>query len=164
MKHIIKLTVNGHEYEVAVDSWRTLNEVLREQLGLTGTKLGCGSGDCGACTVIMNGRTVTSCLTLAVEADGSNIMTVEGLAPNGDELHPIQEAFMEKGAVQCGYCTPGMELAALNLLKSNPSPTEEEIREGLSGNLCRCTGYVQIVESIEKAAHMTEAEPGKSTT
>ena len=152
MKHIIKLTVNGHEYEVAVDSWRTLNEVLREQLGLTGTKLGCGSGDCGACTVIMNGRTVTSCLTLAVEADGSNIMTVEGLAPNGDELHPIQEAFMEKGAVQCGYCTPGMELAALNLLKSNPSPTEEEIREGLSGNLCRCTGYNKIVDAIAHAA------------
>ena len=152
MKHVIKLTVNGHEYEVAVDSWRTLNEVLREQLGLTGTKLGCGSGDCGACTVIMNGRTVTSCLTLAVEADGSNIMTVEGLAPNGDELHPIQEAFMEKGAVQCGYCTPGMELAALNLLKSNPSPTEEEIREGLSGNLCRCTGYNKIVDAIAHAA------------
>jgi carbon-monoxide dehydrogenase small subunit len=152
MKHVIRLTVNGHEYEVAVDSWRTLNEVIREQLGLTGTKLGCGSGDCGACTVIMDGRTVTSCLTLAVEADGSKIMTIEGLAPNGDELHPIQEAFIEKGAVQCGYCTPGMELAALNLLKSNPSPTEEEIRGGLSGNLCRCTGYNKIVDAIAHAA------------
>lgn len=152
MKHVIKFTVNGQEREVAVDSWRTLNEVLREQLGLTGTKLGCGSGDCGACTVIMNGRTITSCLTLAVEADGCEIMTVEGLAESSEQLNPIQESFVEKGAVQCGYCTPGMQLAALYLLKKNPSPTEEEIREGLSGNLCRCTGYNKIVDAIAHAA------------
>jgi carbon-monoxide dehydrogenase small subunit len=152
MKHLIKLNVNGQEYELAVDSWKTLNEVLRDDLRLTGTKLGCGSGDCGACTVIMNGRTVTSCLTLAVEADGNKIMTVEGLAPTGEELHPIQEAFIEKGAIQCGFCTPGMELAALYLLKHNPSPTEEDIRAGLSGNLCRCTGYNKIVEAIAHAA------------
>jgi len=152
MKHVIKFTVNGQEYEVAVDSWRTLNEVLRDQLGLTGTKLGCGSGDCGACTVMMNGRTITSCLTLAVEANGCEIMTVEGLAADSERLHPLQESFIEKGAVQCGYCTPGMELAALYLLKKNPSPTEEEIRAGLSGNLCRCTGYNKIVDAIAHAA------------
>jgi carbon-monoxide dehydrogenase small subunit len=152
MKHLIKLNVNGQDYELAVDSWRTLNEVLREDLRLTGTKLGCGSGDCGACTVIMDGKTVTSCLTLAVEAEGRKIMTVEGLAPTGEELHPIQEAFIEKGAIQCGFCTPGMELAALYLLKHNPSPTEQEIRQGLSGNLCRCTGYNKIVEAIAHTA------------
>jgi aerobic carbon-monoxide dehydrogenase small subunit len=158
MKHLIKLNVNGHDYELAVDSWKTLNEVLREELRLTGTKLGCGSGDCGACTVIMDGRTVTSCLTLAVEADGRRIMTVEGLAPTGEELHPIQESFIEKGAIQCGYCTPGMELAALYLLKQNSAPTEHEIREGLSGNLCRCTGYNKIVEAIASAAEKLKKE------
>ena len=158
MKHLIKLNVNGHDYELAVDSWKTLNEVLREELRLTGTKLGCGSGDCGACTVIMDGRTVTSCLTLAVEADGRKIMTVEGLAPTGEELHPIQESFIEKGAIQCGYCTPGMELAALYLLKHNSAPTEHEIREGLSGNLCRCTGYNKIVEAIASAAEKMKKE------
>ena len=152
MKHDIKLTVNGDTYSLAVDPWRTLNQVLREDLNLTGTKLGCGSGDCGACTVILEGRSVSSCLTLAVEADGKKIMTVEGLAPSGEELHPIQEAFIEKGAIQCGFCTPGMELSAYHLLSKNPRPTDEQIREGLSGNLCRCTGYYKIVKAIEDAS------------
>ncbi len=152
MKHVITLNVNGDSYRIAVDPWRTLNEVLREDLNLTGTKLGCGSGDCGACTVLVNGKAVSSCLTLAVEVDGKEIMTVEGLAPSGEELHPIQEAFIEKGAVQCGFCTPGMEMAALYLLKQNPHPTEKDIREGLSGNLCRCTGYNKIVDAIRTAA------------
>jgi len=152
MKHEIQLTINGDRYNLAVDPWRTLNDVLREDLNLTGTKLGCGSGDCGACTVIMDGRSVSSCLTLAVEADGREIMTVEGLAPDGEKLHPIQESFIEKGAIQCGFCTPGMELSAYHLLENNPKPSEKEIREGLSGNLCRCTGYTKIVEAISDSA------------
>ena len=151
MKHDIHLTVNGDTYHLAVEPWRTLNEVLREDLNLTGTKLGCGSGDCGACTVMVNGKSVSSCLTLAVEVDGQEILTVEGLAPSGENLHPIQEAFIEKGAIQCGFCTPGMELSALNLLKTNPSPNEAEIRLAISGNLCRCTGYNKIVEAIDAA-------------
>jgi carbon-monoxide dehydrogenase small subunit len=151
MKHPIELTVNGDIYRIAVDPWRTLNEVLREDLNLTGTKLGCGSGDCGACTVMVEGRSVSSCLTLAVEMDGKKIMTVEGLAPSGEQLHPIQEAFLEKGAIQCGFCTPGMEMSALQLLTRNPKPSEAEIRAALSGNLCRCTGYNKIVEAIAAA-------------
>ena len=149
--HII-LNVNGDEYELAVDPWRTLVEVLREDLNLTGTKIGCQTGDCGACTVLINGRSVTSCLTLAVEAQGALITTIEGLAPNGDELHPLQEAFISQGAVQCGYCTPGMILSAKHLLDRNPAPSEDEIRRGLSGNLCRCTGYNMIVDAVGAAA------------
>ena len=152
MKHSIMLKVNGDSYHVVVDSWRTLNEVLREELNLTGTKLGCGTGDCGACTVLVDGRSMNSCLTLAVETDGKEIITVEGLAPSGEELHPIQRAFIEKGAIQCGYCTPGMEISAVYLLNNNLSPREGEIRAGLSGNLCRCTGYNKIVEAIATAA------------
>ncbi|MEW6141251.1 MAG: (2Fe-2S)-binding protein [Thermodesulfobacteriota bacterium] len=152
MKHHIKFKVNGDEYSLAVDPWRTLNEMLREDLNLTGTKLGCGTGDCGACSVMVDGRTVSSCLTLAVSVDGKTIRTVEGLAPSGEELHPIQEAFVKTGAIQCGFCTSGMEMAALNLLSKNPSPTEKEIRAGLSGHLCRCTGYNQIVEAVAVAA------------
>jgi aerobic carbon-monoxide dehydrogenase small subunit len=152
MKHHIELRVNGDRYSIAVDPWRTLNEALREDLNLTGTKLGCGSGDCGACTVIVDGRTVSSCLTLAVAVDGKDIATVEGLAPSGEELHPVQEAFIEKGAIQCGFCTAGMEMSAVHLLSQNSTPTEEEIRAGLSGHLCRCTGYNQIVEAISAAA------------
>ncbi|MCP4666204.1 MAG: (2Fe-2S)-binding protein [Deltaproteobacteria bacterium] len=152
MKHLIQLNVNGDVYHIAVDPWQTFNEVLREDLNLTGTKLGCGSGDCGACTVLVDGRTISSCLTLAVEMEGKEITTVEGLAPSGEELHPIQEAFIDRGAVQCGYCTPGMELSALHLLKKNPAPNEQEIREALSGNLCRCTGYNKIVEAISAAS------------
>ena len=151
MKHDISLTVNGDTYNLAVEAWRTLNEVLREDLNLTGTKLGCGSGDCGACTVIVDGKSVSSCLTLAVEMDGRQILTVEGLAPSGETLHPIQDAFIEKGAIQCGFCTPGMELSALNLLKTNPLPSDTQIRSAISGNLCRCTGYNKIVDAIAEA-------------
>ncbi|GKT09739.1 (2Fe-2S)-binding protein [Desulforhabdus sp. TSK] len=152
MKHVITLNVNGDPYTVSVDPSQTLNEVLREELNLTGVKLGCGSGDCGACTVLMDGRAVSSCLTLAVEAEGKDILTVEGLAPSGEKLHVIQEEFIDKGAIQCGFCTAGMEMSALHLLNKNPSPTETEIREALSGNLCRCTGYAKIVEAISSAA------------
>ncbi len=156
MKKEITMTVNGDIYRLAVDPWRTLNEVLRNDLNLTGTKLGCGTGDCGACTVLVDGRTVSSCLTLAVEVDGKEVTTIEGLAPSGEELHPIQKAFIEKGAIQCGFCTPGMELSAFYLLKNNPRPTEMEIREALSGNLCRCTGYNKIVEAIAAAAEQLQ--------
>jgi len=152
MKHPVTFKVNGDNYHLYVDPQRTLIEVLREDLHLTGTKLGCGTGDCGACTVIVNGRSVISCLTLAVEMDGREIMTVEGLSPSGEDLHPIQKAFIEQGAIQCGYCTPGMELSAFTLLGKNPSPNEKEIRQGISGNLCRCTGYQKIVEAIAAAA------------
>jgi len=163
MKHEIRLTVNGDTYCLAVEPWRTLNEVLREDLNLTGTKLGCGSGDCGACTVMVDGKSVSSCLTLAVEMDGRKILTVEGLAPSGEDLHPIQEAFVEKGAIQCGFCTPGMEISALNLLKSNPCPDDNEIRAGISGNLCRCTGYNKIVDAIAEAGRRMQPEKKRST-
>jgi carbon-monoxide dehydrogenase small subunit len=152
MKQVISLQVNGDTYELAVNPWRTLNEVLREDIKLTGTKLGCGTGDCGACTVLIDGKSVSSCLTLAVEVQGMTITTIEGMAPNAEELHPIQESFIEKGAIQCGYCTPGMIMSTTFLLKNNPHPTEAEIRAGLSGNLCRCTGYNKIVEAIGDAA------------
>ena len=152
MKQLVTLHVNGDTYSIAIDPWRTLNEVLREDLNLTGTKLGCGDGDCGACTVLVDGRSVSSCLTLAVAMDGKEITTVEGLAPSGEELHPIQEAFIDNGAIQCGFCTAGMEMSALNLLNQNPSPTEKEIRTAISGNLCRCTGYYKIVDAIGDAA------------
>jgi len=148
----ITLNVNGDRYELAVHPWRTLVEVLREDLNLTGTKIGCQTGDCGACTVLLDGRSVASCLTLAVEAQGREILTIEGLAPSGQELHPIQEAFVQHGAVQCGYCTPGMIMSAKHLLDRHPQPTEEQIRRGLSGNLCRCTGYQKIVEAVAAAA------------
>ncbi|MGO8820723.1 MAG: (2Fe-2S)-binding protein [Desulfomonilaceae bacterium] len=162
MKHHINFSVNGDDYSLAVDPWRTLNELLREDLNLTGTKLGCGTGDCGACTVMVDGRTVSSCLTLAVSVNGKNVTTVEGLAPSGEELHPIQEAFIKTGAIQCGFCTAGMEMSALHLLNNNPEPTEKEIRSGLSGNLCRCTGYNQIVEAISVAAEqIRDSEPKK---
>ncbi|MFO7783317.1 MAG: (2Fe-2S)-binding protein [Thermodesulfobacteriota bacterium] len=152
MKVEITLNVNGDPHTLAVEPWKTLNEVLREDLFLTGTKLGCGSGDCGACTVMVDGKSVSSCLTLAVEAEGKEILTVEGLAESGEKLHPIQESFIEKGAIQCGYCTAGMEMSALFLLENNAAPKEADIRRGLSGNLCRCTGYNKIVEAISSAA------------
>ena len=151
MKQVITLNVNGDSYSLAVEPSRSLNEVLREDLNLTGTKLGCGDGDCGACTVLVNGRSVSSCLTLAVSSDGKEITTVEGLA-SGENLHPIQEAFIEHGAIQCGFCSAGMEMSALNLLNQNPEPTDEEIRQAISGNLCRCTGYYKIVDAIGAAA------------
>lgn len=150
MKQVITLKVNGDSYSLAVEPYKSLNEVLREDLNLTGTKLGCGDGDCGACTVLVNGRSVSSCLTLAVSVDGKEITTVEGLA-SGEDLHPIQEAFIDHGAIQCGFCSAGMEMSALNLLNQNPDPTDEEIRQAISGNLCRCTGYYKIVDAIGAA-------------
>jgi len=154
----ITLKVNGDRYELAVDPWRTLVEVLRDRLNLTGTKIGCQTGDCGACTVLIDGKSVCSCLTLAVEAQNREITTIEGLAPSGEELHPLQEAFIEAGAVQCGYCTPGMILSAKYLLDRRPQPTEADIRKALSGNLCRCTGYNKIVQAIQAVAHKTGKE------
>jgi carbon-monoxide dehydrogenase small subunit len=151
-KEIIELKVNGDTYEIAVEPWRTLAEVLREDLGLIGTKIGCNQGDCGACTVILDGLTVCSCLTLAVEAVGLEIRTIEGLASSEDALHPLQESFIENGAVQCGFCTGGMILSAYHLLERNPLPSEQEIRNGISGNLCRCTGYNKIVDAVRCAA------------
>lgn len=147
----IKVTVNGILYELSVQPWETLLDVIREHLGLTGTKEGCGLGECGACTIIMDGKTVNSCLVLAVEADDRVITTIEGLA-NGDELHPIQEAFVKCGGLQCGFCTPGMIMSTKALLEENPNPSEEEIRKGIAGNFCRCTGYTKIIESVKVAA------------
>jgi len=147
----VGLTVNGTSYELSVQPWEALLEVIRDKLGLTGTKEGCGLGECGACTVIMDGKTVNSCLVLAAEADGKQITTIEGLT-DGDKLHPIQEAFIEYGGLQCGFCTPGMIMSAKALLDENPNPSEEEIRRGIAGNLCRCTGYTKIIEAITSAA------------
>lgn len=147
----IKVTVNGILYELSVQPWETLLDVIREHLGLTGTKEGCGLGECGACTIIMDGKTVNSCLVLAVEADDRVITTIEGLA-NGDELHPIQEAFVKCGGLQCGFCTPGMIMSTKALLEEKPNPSEEEIRKGIAGNFCRCTGYTKIIESVKVAA------------
>lgn len=151
MKKLITLTVNDREYEVAVAPNKTLTQVLREDLNLLGTKEGCGVGDCGACTVVLDGKPVNSCLVLAVQADGSRIKTIEGVA-HGDSLHPVQETFVEMGAIQCGFCTPGMILSATSLLEKNPHPTEQEVRQALSGNLCRCTGYQKIVEAVQEAS------------
>ena len=151
MKHNIRLAVNGETYTIAVEPRESLLDVLRDKLGLTGTKKGCNRGDCGACTVIMDGKPVNSCLVLAVEADGKELLTIEGLADKG-QLHPVQEAFIQYGAIQCGYCTPGMIMSAKALLDENPNPNEEEIRRAIGGNLCRCTGYVKIIDAIKKAA------------
>jgi carbon-monoxide dehydrogenase small subunit len=147
----VKLTVNGTLYELGVQPWETLVEVIRDDLGLTGTKEGCDLGECGACTVIMDGRAVNSCLVLAAEADSKQITTIEGLA-DGDRLHPIQQAFIDHGGLQCGFCTPGMIMSAKALLDEKRAPTEQEIRRGIAGNLCRCTGYTKIIESIKAAA------------
>jgi carbon-monoxide dehydrogenase small subunit len=150
-KHIV-ITINGREYELLVADNETLAQILRgSQVNLTGTKQGCETGDCGACTVIMDGKPVNSCLVLAVQANGREVTTIEGLLTDG-ELHPIQKAFMEEGAVQCGFCTPGMILKAKALLDKNPHPTRQEIRRALTGNLCRCTGYFKIVNAVERAS------------
>jgi len=149
--YAFRLLVNGEEFDLDTAPHRTLLEVLRDELGLTGTKEGCGTGDCGACTVLMDGRAVNSCLVLAPEAAGREIATIEGLATNG-RLHPIQQAFVDAAAAQCGYCTPGMILSIKALLDRNPSPTLDEVRLGIAGNLCRCTGYAKIYEAIEAAA------------
>ncbi|MEW6673948.1 MAG: (2Fe-2S)-binding protein [Thermodesulfobacteriota bacterium] len=147
----IELKVNGEIYAVSVKSNETLLDVLRDKIGLTGTKKGCDTGQCGACTVLLDGRPVPSCLMLAVDVKNRDILTIEGVARNG-ALHPLQEAFVSEGAVQCGYCTPGMILSAKALLDRNPHPTEGEIKEAISGNLCRCTGYVKIIQAIAVAA------------
>lgn len=161
MKQLMGFNVNGEHYELAVELNRTLLEVLSEELGLTGAKMGCNEGDCGACTVIMDGMAVCSCLTLAVEAQNKEIVTIEGLASNG-QLHPLQQAFIDYCSVQCGYCTPGMIMSAKVLLDKNPDPTEDDIRRALQGNLCRCTGYVKIVEAILAAKErMKHSPPGE---
>ena len=147
MKKLISLTINDKEYEVAVKPNQTLTDLLRYDLGLTGTKKGCEVGDCGSCTVIMDGKPVNSCLVLAVQANGKQIVTIEGLETD-QGLHPIQQAFVEKGSIQCGFCSPGMILSAKSLLDRNPKPKEADIRMAISGNLCRCTGYQKIVEAI----------------
>lgn len=147
----VRLIVNGSPVAVQVEEDRTLLYLLREVLGLTGTKEGCGEGDCGACSVLLDGELVNSCLVLAIQAEGREVLTIEGVG-GADQLHPIQQAFIEAGAIQCGYCTPGMVLAAKALLANVPNPSEEEIRRGLSGNLCRCTGYQKIVDAVKLAA------------
>ncbi len=150
-KRLIRLTVNGEEHDLVVLPNETLVEVLRDRLQLTGTKMGCGEGACGTCTVLVEGRPVRSCLTLAVEAQGKEITTIEGLS-DGRELHPVQEAFVERGAIQCGFCSPAMILTGKALLDENPHPTEDEVRQAVSGVVCRCTGYAKIVEAILSAA------------
>lgn len=147
----IQVTVNGNRHDLRVRNNETLLEMLRERLELTGTKEGCGTGDCGACTVIMDGLAVNSCLVLAVEANGKEVLTIEGLS-TAEKIHPIQEAFVEAGAIQCGFCTPGMIMSAKALLDDHAEPDSNQIRKALSGNLCRCTGYVKIVEAVESAA------------
>jgi aerobic carbon-monoxide dehydrogenase small subunit len=147
----VVVTVNGRRHEADVEPRQLLVYLLRETLGLKGTNVGCDTSSCGACTVLVDGESVKSCTVLAVQADGSEVTTIEGLAA-GDELHPVQQAFHEQHALQCGYCTPGFVMAAVSLLQENPNPSEEEIRRGLEGNLCRCTGYHNIVRAVEAAA------------
>lgn len=155
---LIELHVNQLPYRVMVKPSATLLDVLRQDLGLKGTKRGCDQGHCGACTVILNGKAVNACMVLAVRADGKSITTIEGLS-SGDQLHPLQEAFVEEGAIQCGFCTPGMILSAKALLDETQEPSEQEIREALSGNLCRCTGYVNIIKAVQKAALAMRISP-----
>lgn len=151
MKRIIELTVNGEPYELAVEPQTTLLQTLREQIGLTGAKEACGTGECGTCTVLLGGRPVLSCLTLAVDCEKQPVLTIEGLS-EGSELAPVQQAFHEYGAIQCGFCTPGMVLSVTALLEGNPKPTEAEIAKALEGHLCRCTGYNKIMEAVNVAA------------
>jgi carbon-monoxide dehydrogenase small subunit len=151
----ITLKVNGADYRLNIETRRTLLEVLRENLGLTGTKKSCNEGNCGACTVLIDGKPVASCLVLAIDAQGKEILTIEGLS-EGEKLHPIQEAFLKHGAIQCGFCTPGMVMSAKAFLDENPEPTKIQIRKAISGNLCRCTGYQHIVDSIMAASKIMQ--------
>ncbi|MGH7830235.1 MAG: (2Fe-2S)-binding protein [Candidatus Binatia bacterium] len=157
MKTTIPVAINGTRYEDEAEPRTLLVHFLRETIGLTGTHVGCVIGECGACTILLDGKLVKSCLLFAVQAHGREILTIEGLARNG-ELHPIQEAFVQKYGLQCGYCTPGMILASHYLLRKNPDPTNEEIRKALAGNLCMCTGYLQIVEAVKEAAEMMKKQ------
>jgi len=161
MKRRVTIKINGREYSAEVEDRMLLVQFIREVAGLTGTHIGCDTGHCGACTVIMNGKSVKSCMVLAVQADGAEILTVEGLAKDG-ELHPLQKAFNKNFALQCGYCTPGFLMSAYFLLSRNPNPTEEEIKEGIAGNLCRCEGYPNIIKAIKEAAQELQKE--KSTS
>jgi aerobic carbon-monoxide dehydrogenase small subunit len=160
MRCTICFSVNGDSVEVEVRPHWNLLRVLREELDLTGAKQGCGEGECGACTVLVDGAPVNSCLYPIMEVEGKEVLTIEGLVGRSNELHPIQQAFLEKAGVQCGFCTPGMIMSAKALLDSNPHPTEEEIRHALAGNMCRCTGYIQIVESIQLAAEIMSRRQG----
>jgi len=155
MKRQIETTINGRLYSLEIEPRKTLLALLRDQLHLTGTKEGCSTGDCGACTVLLDGQPVTACLVLAVEIDGMEVTTIEGIARDG-ELHPVQRALVEHGGMQCGFCTPGIVMSAVALLEENPRPDEEEIRRALAGNLCRCTGYVKIVEAVQVAARQLQ--------
>tara|TARA_B100000700_G_scaffold317235_1_gene408276 strand:+ start:91 stop:585 length:495 start_codon:yes stop_codon:yes gene_type:complete len=161
VKHDISYTVNGQQHDIAVEPRKTLLAVLRDQLQLTGTKEGCSTGDCGACTIIIDGATYTSCLVLGVEADGRDITTVEGIA-EGDKLHPVQDAFVKKGGLQCGFCTAGLIVSSAALLDENPDPTDDEIKVGLSGNLCRCTGYTKITEAVRYASKVMKRRAKKA--
>jgi len=152
MKQEITFTLNNEEVTVEVDPKWTLLYVLRETLGMTGTKEGCGYGECGACTVVIDGKAVNSCLYPVMEAEGRKVVTIEGLSSKNGELHPLQKAFVDEGAVQCGFCTPGMVMSAKALLDENPDPTLEEVKESIEGNLCRCTGYVKIIDAIRSVA------------
>lgn len=152
MKNIVELEVNGRVYGVEARADERLLDLLRDRLGLMGTKEGCGIGECGACTVIMNGKAVNACMVPAGSAEGARILTIEGLEGPGGKLHPIQQAYIDAGAVQCGYCTPGMIMSTFALLKKHPDPKDEEIKEALSGNLCRCTGYTQIIDAVRLAS------------
>ena len=152
MKAKVHLKVNGYDYDLEVEPRRTLLEIIREDLELTGTKEGCSLGECGTCTVLLDGKPIKSCITLAVQANGREVTTIEGLEQADGNLHPLQQAFIDHGAIQCGFCTPGMILAAKALLDENPRPTEVEVRNAIAGNLCRCTGYQKIVEAILAAS------------
>ncbi|PLX40826.1 MAG: (2Fe-2S)-binding protein [Deltaproteobacteria bacterium] len=157
MKKIITLNINGDDYDLAIKPTDFLVDIVRDTVGLTGTKKGCNIGDCGACTVLVDGRPILSCLTLAMSVVGKKIKTIEGVA-DGPELDPVQQAFIDKGAIQCGFCTPGMILSTTALLERNPAPTEEEIKHGLAGNICRCTGYVKIIDAVKHAAVLKTKE------
>lgn len=160
MKRTMRFTVNGHLIEVDVYPHWNLLRVLREELELTGAKQGCGEGECGACTVLVNGAPVNSCIYPILEAEGKEVLTIEGLMNETGELHPLQQAFLDKAGVQCGFCTPGMIMSAKALLDANPNPTEVEIRHAIAGNMCRCTGYVQIVESVLLASELMSTRSG----